>query len=296
MQKQWDGQAAPGGIPDAEALTLINRLAKTPLSAAQVYRFAVRLCDNDIDRDGERFDDRALRDMAALFVGKAGLFDHQWSARQQVARLYSAEAVLEPGKTTRDGRPYLALRGYAYMLRGPAADPLIADIEGGIKREVSVGLSCAKATCSVCGQPVGACAHEKGKRYGGTVCHAILSEPTDVYEWSFVAVPAQPGAGVLKAAGRPIREELSGDTLLRKEAALGRRYAAELAAEVRRLGVLCALPQAVTALLPARLDAEELLILRDALRKEAARRLPAAPQLSGASAASPSGGGGDFMV
>ncbi|MDR3207663.1 MAG: hypothetical protein LBT60_04960 [Oscillospiraceae bacterium] len=298
MEKQWDGQAAPGGTPDADALALINRLAKTPLAAEQVYHFAVRLCDNDIDRDNERFDEQALTDMAPLFLGKAGLFDHQWSARQQVARLYRAEVAQEPGKTTRDGRPYLYLKGYAYMLRGPAADPLIADIEGGIKREVSVGLSCAKTTCSVCGKTAGACAHEKGKRYEDALCHLILSAPTDAYEWSFVAVPAQPQAGVLKAARAPHRADAPGETLLRKEAALGRRYAAELTREVRRLSALCALPQAVTDLLPARLEAEELAALRDALRQEAFLRCPASPQLPNLAHTSqpPFEPGADFMA
>ena len=30
------------------------------------------------------------------------------------------------------------------------------------------------------------------------VCHVVLNQPTDAYEWSFVAVPAQREAGVIK--------------------------------------------------------------------------------------------------
>ena len=201
MQKQVDGQTTPAGMPNEEAMRLISRYAKTLPEPEQVYCFAVRLCDNDIDRDHERFDDQALRDMAPLFEGKAGLFDHQWSAKQQVARLYKAEVVVEAGKATRDGRPYQYLKGYAYMLRGESCDALIADIEGGIKREVSVGLSCSKATCSLCGRVWGQCDHVKGHVYDGysdIKCHVVLSEPTDAYEWSFVAVPAQREAGVMK--------------------------------------------------------------------------------------------------
>ena len=44
----------------AEELVCINRFAKSPLTAEEVYTFAVRLCDNEVDRDFERFDRAAL--------------------------------------------------------------------------------------------------------------------------------------------------------------------------------------------------------------------------------------------
>ena len=36
-------------------LERINQFAKTPLTAEQVYTFTLRLCDNEVDRDLERF-------------------------------------------------------------------------------------------------------------------------------------------------------------------------------------------------------------------------------------------------
>lgn len=40
--------------PEAEDLRLINQQAKVELTAEDVYTFAVRLCDNEVDRDMER--------------------------------------------------------------------------------------------------------------------------------------------------------------------------------------------------------------------------------------------------
>ena len=50
----------------------------------------------------------------------------------------------------------------AYVLRTERNADLIADIEGGIKKEVSVGCAMGQARCSICGEPYGTCAHRKG--------------------------------------------------------------------------------------------------------------------------------------
>jgi len=62
-------------------LEAVNRFAKTVLTEEQVYIFSVRLCDNEVDRDLERFAAEALETLGELFVGKSGIFDHQWTAR-----------------------------------------------------------------------------------------------------------------------------------------------------------------------------------------------------------------------
>ena len=74
----------PGGVirhsVGREDMILINRLSRAELTPEQVYTFALRLCDNEIDRDWERFDEEALDILSGLFVGKSGIFDHNWSA------------------------------------------------------------------------------------------------------------------------------------------------------------------------------------------------------------------------
>ena len=86
---------ATGGVPAEAELAAINRFAKSPLRAEEVYTFSLRLCDNEVDRDWERFDTAALNTLGDLFVGKSGIFDHQWTAEGQTARIYRTEMVRE---------------------------------------------------------------------------------------------------------------------------------------------------------------------------------------------------------
>ena len=269
------------GTPDGQDLAEINRLAKTPLAPEQVYTFNLRLCDNEVDRDLERFDPDAREELGRLFLGKSGVFDHQWFAQGQTARIYRTEVIREAAKTTEAGDEYCWLKGWAYLLRTEKNAELIAEIEGGIKKEVSVGCSMGKSVCSICGAEDG-CGHEKGQRYGGKLCFRELREPLDAYEWSFVAVPAQRSAGVLKR----FCQEGEDTALLRKQAALGVKYLASLRREVVRLAMLAddALDGEAFAAAAAKLDEPELLALRKSYAKQAARRFPTVPQLCAAPA------------
>ena len=267
-------------------LALINQLAKSSLSENQVYTFAVRLCDNEVDRDFERFAPDSLQSLGQLMIGKAGIFDHQWSALGQTARIYRTEVVREPGVTTAAGDAYCWLKGWAYLLRSDKNADLIAEIEGGIKKEVSVGCSMARSVCSVCGAEDGCCEHIRGQSYDGQLCFFELQQPLDAYEWSFVAVPAQRNAGILKRFGRSSDQDLQ----LRKDAQLGRKYLRELRNEVVRLAMLSddALDGAVFAKAAGRLDEPELLEMKRSFQAAAAKRFPAAPQLRPAPAQQPS--------
>ena len=195
---------------DASAdIGLINRYSVKELTPKDVYCFSVILCDNDIDRDTERFANATLDALAPLFFGKTGISDHYWSAERQIARLYRVE-VEDGGKNNALGEPLRVLRGSAYMLNNETNRAVIEAIEGGIMKEVSVGVRINKRACSVCGETLrldwrtwmDQCenGHIKGESYDGELCYGSLEEPTDAYEFSFVAVPAQVGAGVTKGA------------------------------------------------------------------------------------------------
>lgn len=189
---------------DAAAdIDIINRYAVKELTPDDVFCFSVVLCDNDIDRDLERFSDASLSKMAELFAGKPMISDHNWSANRQIARLYRLAVETAEGKT-KDGRPLRQLVGCAYTVRNDQTQPTIDAIEAGILKEVSVGVQMGKCSCSVCQAPMGGylCenGHVKGEEYDGMACVGVLEDPLDAYELSFVAVPAQPGAGVIKGA------------------------------------------------------------------------------------------------
>ena len=260
-----------------EELQAINRYAKAELTEDQVYTFSVRLCDNEVDRDMERFATEDLERLGELFLGKSGIFDHQWSAKGQTARIYRTEVVREPGVVTAAGDEYRWLKAWAYLMRTEKNQDLITEIEGGIKKEVSVGCSMGRSVCSVCGAENGACGHVKGQMYGDRLCYLELKEPKDAYEWSFVAVPAQPRAGVVKRFGTEGPEL----RVLRKQAEMGQRYLTALRREVVRLAILTdqSLNGTVFAKAVGRLDEQELLELKDAYEAQAAKKFPVPPQL-----------------
>ena len=287
-----------GAALAAGDLELIGALARRPLSQEEVYTFSVRLCDNEIDRDFERFAPQTLEQLAPMFVGKAGIFDHQWSSRGQAARIYRTEVVREPERLTKAGDGYCWLKGCAYMVRTDSNKDLIAEIEGGIKKEVSVGCSVEHAVCSVCGcdRTVTDCGHEKGKEYGGQLCYATLEGAGDAYEFSFVAVPAQPAAGVVKSirhGGAPATERLE------EEAALGRKYLEKLRGEVVRLALLAdrELDGQAMRSLTDKLSAQELETLCKSYARRAEEKLPLRTQLSyGEKTAVPDARDSAFMV
>ncbi len=284
MLTQKETQAEGMGKPTAAQLEAINAQAKAKLTQDQVYVFALRLCDDQVDRDGERFDTEALPGLAKLFVGKTGIVDHRWSTDSQVARIFSTEVVEEGGTHY--------IKAWAYIRKGGAADEVIADIEAGIKKEVSVGCAMGRSVCSICGSDYGTCGHVKGQTYDGQVCCAILKEPMDAYEFSFVAVPAQPQAGVLKGfgTGKKSLKELA-DTFgaqgeyraMFQEAALGRRYQKQIQDDVVRLCLSLDLGVEEPTLrsVAQTASAEDLLKLKSALEDRLAESMPMQTQLGG---------------
>lgn len=184
-------------------LEQLNQFTRRKHTLDEVYLFDLVLCDNEIDRDGDCFSDNALAELQKRFAGVTGIFDHNPRSGNQTARIFRTELRTDPARTTKAGRPYRWLAANAYMVRTDGNSDLIREIDAGIKKEVSVSCAVGKRVCSVCGanhlrKP---CTHIKGRTYGDQLCYTTLDEVNDVYEWSFVAVPAQRHAGVTKTLG-----------------------------------------------------------------------------------------------
>lgn len=222
-------------------MKLINQFSRRELSENEVYTFNVTLCNNDIDRDFEKFSVESLHEMAKLFVGKTGIADHSMKSSDQKARIYDTYVEKQEGVMTADGEPLYCLKAKAYMLNNDENKNLIAEIDAGIKKEVSVSCSMEKAVCSICGADKRSerCGHILGRKYNGKLCFSVLSGAGDAYEFSFVAVPAQKGAGVTKAFN--IKEDFDTNDILKSinnvdnDVTLSKSQAKELASYINSL-------------------------------------------------------------
>lgn len=200
IKKSFDG--APIKADAAQDISLINQYALRELNPDEVFAFAANLCDDQVDRDQEAFSVRSLKKMQRLFLGKPLITDHAWSAKNQAGRIYRTELVRD-GNVTR-------LRASIYMIRTTGTEETINLIEGGILREVSVGCSMSRCTCSLCGEDLSynymtgkrECknGHAVGNIVSGKTVHCVLEDPKDAFEVSLVAVPAQREAGITKSA------------------------------------------------------------------------------------------------
>ena len=289
-----------------EDMALIGKYTRRPLNADEVYTFSVVLCDNEIDRDFERFNKESLEKLKEMFVGKSGIFDHEPRAENQVARIYDTYVEEISGQTTMAGDTYCRLIAKAYIPVCDKTNDIIVMLDSGIQKEVSVGCAMGKSVCSVCGGENGDCQHRRGKSYNGQMCYFELSDPYDAYEWSFVAVPAQRGAGVIKSFEQEKSEIKSilkayedkqkgdnngniGDIVsikeyihkLEKLAVLGEQYRKSLVSEVQKLMIICE-PKLDGKLIESvvqKLDITELESFKSAYQQKKADKRVVKPQL-----------------
>lgn len=196
-------------VPQGTDIEKINNFTRREFDAESLYIFSVALCNNDIDRDYEKFSLEALEEMREKFLGKTGISDHSMKSSDQKARIFDTWIEKVDGKKTADGEDFYQLKAKAYMVKSNENMPLITEIEAGIKKEVSVSCSAAKSICSICSadKRESHCEHRGGKEYNGKTAYSILSNIKDAYEFSFVAVPAQREAGVTKSFDMEKKDE-----------------------------------------------------------------------------------------
>ena len=62
----------------SDDMVKINKFALVELKPEDVFIFPVKLCDNNVDRDNDKFTHNFLQQVADKSVGLTGLLDHQW--------------------------------------------------------------------------------------------------------------------------------------------------------------------------------------------------------------------------
>lgn len=307
LQKNAPSGVEHSFIPTENDLELINRYTVKELKAHEVFCFNLTLCDNEIDRDFERFSVEALATLAPMFEGRTGIADHNIKTENQHSRIFKTWLEESEIRKTSTGENYTALKARAYIPVTAKSEELIEQIKSGIKKETSISCAVGSHICSVCKAEIrkGGCKHRKGEIYDGKVCHTVLDKPTDAYEFSFVAVPAQPEAGVTKSFTVPEGMELDGiekaatgceaitlsveafsklTAKIRSLQALSKdaeKYRKELEARVARLGAM-AVPEINSDELESickQLPTDSLTALEKAFSANAAKRFPLTPQL-----------------
>ena len=214
---------SPLEVTDAD-LKKINKYTLSPVSAEDVFIFKATIADNEQDdRNNMPFNLKALQDLKKLYPGKTMLKDHARVADNQIARIYDTELVQDANKQTELGELHTELIAKIYMIKTDSNKDLIAEIMGGIKKEVSTSTVPEKMVCSICGcdNMKDYCRHWPGREYEITDatgkaskkrCKMLLYGAKEAYELSFVAVPAQPRAGTHKSIGftKPVEDPENG--------------------------------------------------------------------------------------
>lgn len=210
---------SPLEVTDAD-LKKINKYTLSPMTAEDVFIFKATISDNEQDdRNFMPFNLKALQDLKKLYPGKTMLKDHRRRADNQIARIFDTELVQDANKQTELGELHTELNAKIYMIKTDSNKDLIAEIKGGIKKEVSTSTVPEKMVCNICGTDnmKDYCRHWPGLEYdvadatgksSKKRCKMLLHGAKEAYELSFVAVPAQPRAGTHKSIGftKPIEE------------------------------------------------------------------------------------------
>lgn len=222
-----DGTGSSNGlfIPSGEQLAKINEFTQSTKSAEDVICFSTLSCNDQLDRDLDRFTAECVEDFAKLpepysSVGKGYMVSHDYTK-------LPVGTVFEVGTENIEGVKHLT--NSVFMPNTEQYKNFIENIDFGIYRFVSVGVMLDDSACTVCSSPMVGnywtfClenGHEKGLWYdpnsdekdswgwaepvaegtkGAVLCTRDLFTPKDFYELSQVFLGAQYGAQLERSA------------------------------------------------------------------------------------------------
>ena len=171
---------------DDDDLQLINAYTRSAVDENDVCLVSIMLCDNDVNRDGERFTTEALYDLKELLVGKTEMMDYK-RHRNERARIISCEVEESDNRKTALGDNYVKLIARVYIPICRVNNDIINAIDNGTITKVDIHCAVGAQKCSVCGENYSECPHKKGEVYDSKLCCGELVNPYDAYKWSFVA-------------------------------------------------------------------------------------------------------------
>ena len=145
------------------------------------YVFKIILCNNDVDKDHDKFSIQTLYQIRDMAIGKNGILDTMPNKENNIARIFDCSVEYDKGKTTIDGEPLLYVQAYAFLDKciSDGCGAIAQKIKEGFYNEVSVGCSIYKS------HKESFFDSEFASEYEITVIDSIA----DLYEWSIIQKP-----------------------------------------------------------------------------------------------------------
>lgn len=188
--------AYTGAEISPEMMTSINRFALKELTVDEVYVRKFLMAHNGIDRDIERFPEGMLDEFSNTFPGKSFMVAHQRrtlakglyfdAATEEMIPERFLELTGEEINLPQGIQTAKVLWGWIFMLKAGFNEELMANIDAGIYRHVSIGFRAADMNAVK-------------DQANGPVLYWEYVSPGEATEGSLVWLGAQPGATAQKA-------------------------------------------------------------------------------------------------
>lgn len=201
------GQRRLISSPDASQLAIINQFANREHTADELLVGQMRLANNCIDRDNERFSEEMLQNFAATIVRKTLLLDHDSNVnRSAIGKFFAVDlekmpvqqAMVETSETFQLApgmNEVWFLSPWFYIPKKGISEKDLARLESGVFDFVSIGFSAERLIPITDGQGATLFHEYQGKGYAR--------------EGSIVYLGAQYGASIKGAAADTIFPDTS---------------------------------------------------------------------------------------
>ncbi len=204
-------------------MAAINALALKALTPDDVAVFSLDICNDQIDKHHSRFPHDELTRINAMIPGRPFMERHDLRGTLPRGTFFRSQLASHDGM--------LSVRPDVFMLRTEENKDFIANIEGGVYRETSIGIAFMRPECSICGKDIRECRHIPGRDYDGAMCHYVMHDVREVIEGSIVPAGSQ-GTKIVAAMRAALSQ--TGDLLDSLDTKEERPYPSEHACRLRQ--------------------------------------------------------------